>query len=44
MRIAIADDLSADAEELREFTCRWAQEQGVFLVPAPAVFESVKQQ
>lgn len=40
MRIAIADDLSADAEKLREFICRWAQEQGIFLVPAPAVFES----
>ena len=40
MRIAIVDDLSADAGKLREFICRWAQEQGVFLVPAPAVFES----
>jgi DNA-binding LytR/AlgR family response regulator len=40
MRIAIVDDLSADAEKLREFICRWAQEQGIFLVPAPVVFES----
>ena len=40
MRIAIVDDLSADAGKLREFICRWAQEQGIFLVPAPAVFES----
>ena len=40
MRIAIADDLSADAGKLREFICRWAREQGIVLVPAPAVFES----
>ncbi|KAI4442693.1 LytR/AlgR family response regulator transcription factor [Schaedlerella arabinosiphila] len=40
MRIAIVDDLSEDAGKLREFICRWAQEQGIFLVPAPAVFES----
>ncbi|KAI4449573.1 hypothetical protein C823_004102 [Eubacterium plexicaudatum ASF492] len=29
MRIAIADDLSADAGKLREFICRWAREQGI---------------
>ena len=40
MRIAIVDDLSADAGKLMGFICRWAQEQGIFLVPAPAVFES----
>lgn len=40
MRIAIVDDLPADAGNLRELICRWAQEQGVSLVPAPAVFES----
>ena len=40
MRIAIADDLSADAGKLREFICRWAREQGIVLVPAPADFES----
>lgn len=40
MRIAIVDDLPADAEKLREFICRWAQEQKVSLIPAPAVFES----
>ncbi len=40
MRIAIVDDLSVDAGKLREFICRWAREQGVSLVPAPAVFES----
>ena len=40
MRIAIVDDLPADVRKLREFICRWAQEQGIPLVPAPAVFES----
>lgn len=28
MRIAIVDDLSADAGKLREFICRWTREQG----------------
>ena len=36
MRIAIADDLSADAGKLREFICRWAREQGIVLVRSPA--------
>ena len=40
MRTAIVDDLSADAETLRELICRWALEQGVALVPSPVVFES----
>lgn len=38
MRIAIVDDLSADAEKLREFICRWAQEQGGFPGSGPGSF------
>lgn len=40
MRIAIVDDLSADSKRLRELIECWAREQGVPLVPDPAVFES----
>lgn len=40
MRIAIVDDLKADAEGLCADICRWAKENGIPLAPPPKIFKS----
>lgn len=40
MRVALVDDQPGDLEQLRGYLCRWAQENGIPLVPAPALFQS----
>lgn len=39
MRIAIVDDIPGDLNLLNKDVCRWADESGIPLVPAPALFE-----
>lgn len=42
MRIAIADDLASDREYLLSAVRRWADSNGIPLIPQPALFESAE--
>jgi len=40
LRTAIVDDSAADRERLTDYLCRWADENGIPLIPAPVCFDS----